>query len=235
MHLSQEGCWELYLYGHAGSDDSMPDTRDRPEVHQAYKRLAAGYDRKGDTQPANAYLERPATLSLLPDVTEARILDAGCGAGHLARELADRDAGVVGLDASREMLTYARTRAPDADFLQADLGGDFPFDADVFDGVASSLAFHYVREWERLFRKLRRILRPGGWVVFSVQIRTPTLRSTTTHKTTTRESESPRYGIRSETKWRFQRTADPLSAMVTPALNAGFRLDRLIEPTPTAE
>nr|WP_275040014.1 class I SAM-dependent methyltransferase [Natronococcus amylolyticus] len=90
----------------------MPDTRDSPEAHQAYERLAAGYDQKGDTRPANAYLERPATLSLLPDVTEAYILDAGCGAGHLTRELVDRDAGVVGLDVSREMLTYARDRGP---------------------------------------------------------------------------------------------------------------------------
>lgn len=213
----------------------MPDTRDRPVAHQAYERLAAGYDRKGDTQPANAYLERPATLSLLPDVTEARILDAGCGAGHLARELADRDAGVVGLDASREMLTYARDRAPDADFLQADLGSDLPFDADVFDGVASSLAFHYVREWERLFRNLRRVLRPGGWMVFSVQH---------PHADFEEYGGAQNYHERERVSAIWDSFEDevevpayrrPLSAMVTQALNAGFRLDQLVEPTPTEE
>lgn len=67
------------------------------------------------------------------------------------------------------MLIYARERAPDADFVQSDLEGNLPFIDSAFDGVASSLAFHYVREWEMLFRSLRRILHQDGWVVFSVK------------------------------------------------------------------
>lgn len=213
----------------------MPNTRNRPEAYQAYEKLAAGYDRKGDTKPANAYLERPATLSLLPDVTNTRVLDAGCGAGHLARELADRGASVVGIDVSHEMLTYARDRAPDAAFLRADLGSDLPFDADVFDGVASSLAFHYVREWEQLFRSLHRVLKPGGWVVCSVQH---------PHADFEEYDDAQNYHEieRVSTIWdSFGEEVEvptyrrPLSAMVTPALNAGFRLDRLVEPTPTEE
>lgn len=84
-----------------------PNGSSRPIARDAYDRLAAGYDRQGETKPANAHLERPATLSLLPDVAGDRVLDAGCGAGHLAAKLADRGASVVGVDVSEAMLAYA--------------------------------------------------------------------------------------------------------------------------------
>lgn len=213
----------------------MPDAPDDPVALRAYEKLAALYHRDGDTKPANAYLERPATLSLLPDGTGTRVLDAGCGAGHLTAELTDGGATVVGLDASREMLTYARERAPEADFVRADLGRELPFVKSAFGGVVSSLAFHYVREWEVLFRDLRRILAPGGWVVFSVQHPHADFeeyedahnyheveRVSATWDSFGEEVEVPAY-------------RRPLSAMLDPALNAGFRLDRSLEPTPTEE
>lgn len=213
----------------------MPDAPDRPVAREAYDRLAAGYDREGDTKPANAYLERPATLSLLPGIEGTRILDAGCGAGHLAEELAGRGATVVGLDASREMLAYARKRAPDADFVRADLGSDLPFSDGAFDGVASSLAFHYVRDWETLFRELRRVLNPGGWVVFSVQHPHADFEeyddARNYHERERVSATWDSFGAEVEVP-AYRR---PLAAMLSPALDAGFRLDRLLEPTPTEE
>ena len=213
----------------------MPDAPDRPIAHDAYERLAAGYDREGDTKPANAYLERPATFSLLPGVEGARVLDAGCGAGHLAKELGDRGATVVGLDVSHEMLTYARERAPDADFVRATLGSDLPFGDGTFDGVASSLAFHYVRDWETLFRDLRRVLGPRGWVVFSVQHPHADFEeyddARNYHEVERVSATWSSFGADVEVP-AYRR---PLSTMLRPALDAGFRLDRLLEPTPTAE
>lgn len=213
----------------------MPDAPDRPVAREAYDRLAAGYDRDGDTKPANAYLERPATLSLLPDTEGTRILDAGCGAGHLAEELGDRGAAVVGLDASREMLAYARERAPDADFVRADLGSGLPFADGAFDGVASSLAFHYVEDWGPLFRELRRVLASGGWVVFSVQHPHADFEeyddARNYHERERVSATWDSFGAEVEVP-AYRR---PLAAMLDPALDVGFRLDRLLEPTPTEE
>lgn len=213
----------------------MNGTHDQADIHRAYEELAAGYDREGATKPANAYLERPATLSLLPGVTGARVLDAGCGAGHLSAELTGRGAAVTGLDASHEMLKYARNRVTDADFLRIDLSIELPFGADIFDGVASSLAFHYIPDWERLFRNLRRVLKPGGWVVFSVQH---------PHADFEEYDDAQNYHEIElvSAMWEsfeaevavptFRR---PLSAMVTPALENGFQLEQVLEPTPTTE
>lgn len=184
-------------------------------------------------KPANAHLERPATLSLLPDVRSARVLDAGCGAGHLTAELADRGATVVGLDASRGMLGYARERLPAVEFLLADLGRDLPFEAAAFDGVTSSLALHYVREWNTLFGELRRVVRPGGWVVVSVQHPHADFEeydgSRNYHEAERVSATWESFGVEVDVP-AYRR---PLSAMVQPALDAGLRLDRVLEPTPT--
>ncbi|MFC3956853.1 class I SAM-dependent methyltransferase [Halovivax cerinus] len=206
-----------------------------PIARPAFDRLAAGYDRIGDTKPSNASLERPATTSMLSDVDDEFVLDAGCGVGHLTEELIGRGARVIGLDVSVEMLEYARDRAPAADFVAADLGTTLPFTPNSFDGVASSLAFHYVEEWDPLFRELARVLRPDGWLVFSVQH---------PHADFEEYDDATNYheGERVSATWdSFGTTVDvptyrrPLSAVLSPALGAGFTLEQSLEPTPTEE
>ena len=46
---------------------------------------------------------------------------------------------------------------------------DLDFAPESFDVVLSSLAFHYVKEYEALIQKIRRWLRPDGWLVFSAE------------------------------------------------------------------
>ena len=53
----------------------------KPIALEAYEVLAERYAAIVDSKGENAYVERPATLSLLPDVKGKRILDAGCGPG----------------------------------------------------------------------------------------------------------------------------------------------------------
>lgn len=61
------------------------------------------------------------------DLVEAfrprRVLDAGCGTGRVAAELARRGIEVVGVDRSEAMLEVARTDAPEVCFLYHDLAG----------------------------------------------------------------------------------------------------------------
>lgn len=49
------------------------------------------------------------------------VLDAGCGTGRVAIELARRGIEVVGADADGSMITTARRRAPDIDWIESDL------------------------------------------------------------------------------------------------------------------
>lgn len=91
------------------------DQSQKPIAQDAYGTLI-------DTKPHNAYYERPATLSLLPDVRGKRVLDAGCGPGVYAEILLDRGAEVVAFDANERMVRLARERLGDrARIFQADL------------------------------------------------------------------------------------------------------------------
>ncbi len=49
------------------------------------------------------------------------VLDAGCGTGRVAIELAARGVDVVGSDIDAQMLAQARDKAPDIDWVQSDL------------------------------------------------------------------------------------------------------------------
>ena len=57
---------------------------------------------------------RATMLSALPsDLTGARVLDAGCGPGQMAIELAERGADVVAVDISPSLIDVARKRKPE--------------------------------------------------------------------------------------------------------------------------
>src|SRR5262245_57876961 len=121
----------------------------------AYSRLADAFAARIDTNPYNAFYDRPAVLSLLPPVEGRRVLDAGCGPGVYAEWLAARGAEVVGVDVCPRMVESARLRLGDrASVIEADLGRPLDFlPAASFDLVLSALALDYVRDWDAAFRE----------------------------------------------------------------------------------
>jgi len=177
-------------------------------------------------------------LALLPKVDGARVLDAGCAAGWYAVELARRGATVTGVDSSATLLDYAKRRVESAklgDRIElhiADLSKPLDFIADqTFDGIVSSLVLHYIREWGPTLREFHRILKPGGWLLFS-----------THHPAADAQRLEPARYLETELvddywEWvgtvRFFRR--PLSAVIQPVADTGFVIEKLVEPLPTEE
>ena len=91
-----------------------------------------------------------------------RIVDLGCGPGTSTRMLVERfpQAEVVGIDISEPMIATARTRAPGASFLCADVGAWRP-EAPV-DILFADSSLQWVHEHERLFPRLMEWIAPGG-------------------------------------------------------------------------
>ena len=138
-------------------------------VTNDYDRFAAAYSQENEVSLFNAYYERPATLALAGDVAGRRILDAACGSGPLFAALRDRGASVTGFDASTGMLELARQRlGADADLHLADMERPLPFPDAAFDDVIASLVLHYFEDWTAPLAELRRVLRPGGRLIASV-------------------------------------------------------------------
>jgi SAM-dependent methyltransferase len=119
-----------------------------PIALEAFEALAEPFAARADTKPHNAYYERPATLSLLPDVGGKRVLDAGCGPGFYTEWLLAHGAEVVALDISPRMVGFARRRVGErATIFQADLEQALDFLQDgSFDLVVSALTLDYIRD-----------------------------------------------------------------------------------------
>jgi SAM-dependent methyltransferase len=113
----------------------------------------------------NEFLEMPATLELLGNVRNKKILDFGCGSGIYARQLKKKGAIIKGFDISKEMIKIAKENNSDLD-LRIGSGYNIPFN-EKFDVVLSALTVHYLKDWDKMFREVRRILKKGGYFIFS--------------------------------------------------------------------
>lgn len=206
-------------------------TDDEPIARAAYDQLADSYAEDVKTNAYNAEIEFPGTSSLVPDVDGKRVLDAGCGTGHYTEWLVEQGAEVLGIDVSEEMLAHAREAVGDrAEFRRADLGEPLDFlAADSFDGIVSALALGYVRDWDRVFAEFHRVLRPGGFLVFSTGH--PLDQFPPENDEAENYFEVERLTKEWEVEVPYYRR--PFSEILNPVLDNGFRLDEILEPQPT--
>ncbi|MHA7826097.1 MAG: magnesium protoporphyrin IX methyltransferase [Roseovarius sp.] len=169
-----------------GGDCGWSRTRDRVETYfdktatRTWERLTsdAPVSRIRETVRRGRDEMRARMLSRLPDdLRGARVLDAGCGAGQMAAELAARGADVVAVDISPSLVEIAAARLPEGlpgqvrflagDMLSDDLGG--------FDHVLAmdSLIYYDRHDIAAALDTLGR--RTSGNIVFTVAPRTPLL------------------------------------------------------------
>ena len=109
---------------------------------------------------------------LLPDFKDKRVLDLGCGYGwHCIYAMEHGASSVVGVDISHKMLEVAKekTHFPQVEYKCCAIE-DVEFPEESFDVILSSLAFHYVADYEILVKKIYRILKSGGKLVLRLNI-----------------------------------------------------------------
>ena len=108
---------------------------------------------------------------LLPKLTEqSQILDLCCGTGQLVKLLCDRGYQVTGLDGSAQMLQYARTNAPQSNFILGD-ARNFSLTKPVDAVISTSASLNHIMSLEELktvFTQVNSALNNGGWFLFDV-------------------------------------------------------------------
>jgi 2-polyprenyl-3-methyl-5-hydroxy-6-metoxy-1,4-benzoquinol methylase len=177
----------------------------------------------------NAHYDRPAVLEVLGDVTGRRVLDIGCGSGLYSEELARRGAHVEAFDSSAELVRHARQRVGTAaDIRVHDAQRPFAWLADAsFDLAVMALVLHHLDDPVAALRETHRVLRPGGRLVVS-----------TVHPLADWRQLGGSYFTDEmvEDTWnagwevRFRRA--PLTAWCAEFHEAGFVIERLVEPLP---
>jgi SAM-dependent methyltransferase len=179
----------------------------------------------------NAHYDRPACLALLGDVAERTVLDAACGPGLYAEELAARGADVIGFDQSPRMTELCRQRVPSGRFRTHDLADPLEWlPHQSVDLVLFALALEYLDDRTRALRELRRVLRPGGALVLSRMHPTGDwLRHGGNYFDERIIDEVWSRG------WRVRYWLSPLERTCEELHAAGFLIERLVEPRPTAD
>jgi ubiquinone/menaquinone biosynthesis C-methylase UbiE len=222
---------------------------------EVWTRLArAGYDVYRD------YLNTPAFFAMLPEVDGLSGIDIGCGEGHNTRLLARRGARVTAVDVSEVFIDYAKQaeeQEPLGIAYRVASAVELPFADATFDFAVGFMSFMDVPETERLLAEAFRVLKPGGFLQFSIEH--PCF--ATGHRRHHRDRQGRIYalevgdyfrtgqgevsewlfsaapfdvkaGLRKFKTPRFTRT---LSQWLNFLIDAGFVLERVEEPRPSNE
>lgn len=109
-------------------------------------------------------------LATHPEIPTSRVclLDVGCGTGKqlTANRAQFPDMPMVGLDLFDGMLKVAQKRCPSITWITGD-GMVLPFHWASFDYVCNQFSYPHVREKEKMFQEIYRVLKPGGRFVLT--------------------------------------------------------------------
>lgn len=140
-------------------------------VQTAYDVVADDYARLLPDTRAETSLDLAMVDAFVERVRDqGEVLDAGCGAGRMARYLADRGCTVRGVDLSPRMVAGGRRAHPDLDLTVASLA-DLPFEDGLFAGVMAWYSTIHTPDDELpgVLAELVRVLRAGGHLLVGFQ------------------------------------------------------------------
>ena len=206
------------------------------------------------------FLNTPAFMAMLPDVSGLRGLDIGCGEGHNTRMLARRGASMTAIDISKKFIAFAQDKEreePLGIVYRAASAIELPFADETFDFATAFMSLMDMPDQDKALREAHRVLKPRGFLQFSIThpcFDTPHRRNLRDENGTTYAIEVGEYFRNLEgevTEWlfgaappeakaglpqfktpRFTRT---LSQWLNLLIDTGFVIECVGEPRPSDE
>lgn len=206
-----------------------------------YKKL------RGNPSAANDIVEKPALFSLAPNLQNKSVLDVGCGYGENCVEFIKMGASnVTGLDISIKMLEVAESENTSLNikYINKSMTGLNEI-TEKYDVVFSSLAVHYIEDFDKLVSDIYNLLNEGGYFIFSQEHPLTTALLTQNYWTRNADNEHIHYNLTTyalegerKVTWivdgviKYHRT---MSSIINSLSNAGFIIDKILEPIPSKE
>jgi len=211
---------------------------DNPTFFEGYKKL------RDNPNSANAVVEKPALFSLCPSFAGKTVLDLGCGYGENCKQVSNLGAvKVVGIDISEKMLQVANheNKNETVTFLRMSMN-DLSGLNQEYDVVLSSLAVHYIEDFDRLLRNVYRLLNHDGVFIFSQEHPLTTALKKGDYWSEDNDGNVLHYNLTDysalgerKTSWivdnviKYHRS---FSSILNALIEAGFMIEKLLEPLP---
>jgi SAM-dependent methyltransferase len=203
---------------------------------KSYDEMAKYYENYVDTKPWNAYYERPAVLSLLPEIKNKKILDTGCAGGWYTKYFLDHGADVMAMDVNKNMVEITKKRIQNkCPVIQADLNNKLDFINDKsFDIIVASLVLHYLKDITNAFNEFNRILKMNGEIIFSIHHPLMEFVYFKREDYMAIELLEDEWTM-GEEKIKVQFYRKPLNKILQPLIENGFYIENILEAEPTKE
>lgn len=105
-------------------------------------------------------------ITFFKDKDVRSVLDVGTGSGQfipIIRDVAPL-AAITGMDPDTEALVKAKEDYPNINFVEIE-GEELKFENDLFDLVTISMALHHLPDVIQTLNEMKRVVKPGGWIV----------------------------------------------------------------------
>lgn len=200
------------------------------------------------------YLNTPAFMAMLPDVTGLDGLDVGCGEGHNTRMVARRGAHITAIDVSPRFLEHAKRterEEPLGISYQVASAVELPFEDERFDFATAFMCMMDIPDADKAITEVFRVIKRGGFFQFSITH--PCF--DTYHRRNLRDENGNTYAIEvgryfdapeKIAEWLFGSAPEdekaglnpfkvpcfyrPLSFWINSLADVGFRIERMNEP-----
>ncbi|MFD1676536.1 class I SAM-dependent DNA methyltransferase [Alicyclobacillus fodiniaquatilis] len=145
---------------------------DKLKVAQLYDGIAEVYE---EVTPPLTHFQASVRAFLAENVHAGqRVLDLGCGPGHLTSAL-PLDVEVVGFDISTAMVNAARLKRPSGTYLMHDFHQSIPTELGKFDVIVANGCFDFCENLVQVIGNVAAALAHGGRFYFTINERRPEL------------------------------------------------------------
>jgi 2-polyprenyl-3-methyl-5-hydroxy-6-metoxy-1,4-benzoquinol methylase len=211
-------------------------------MNNEYKKKASFWDRNKKTIHSD-YLVRPLVLKLIGNVKGKDVLDAGCGEGYLSREIARKEANVIGVDISDELIKLCKIKSPNIEFF-IDSVIEYKNIKQKFDVVISIIVLQHLSKKDiiKSLQMTYSILRDKGIFIIAIPhplmfIKKPNSDWIKFHYDKIHYWNSKKVTISLQdiynNNFSTKTYTHPLSFYFNEIIKAGFKIDNVIETKPS--
>jgi ubiquinone/menaquinone biosynthesis C-methylase UbiE len=104
----------------------------------------------------------PNLLRIMEITSGEKILDLACGSGFFSKSFIEKDASVMGVDISPELIAQAKALVPSAHFIVSPAHDLSVIKGGSIDKIVIVLAIQNIKEAKEVFAECAQVLKPGG-------------------------------------------------------------------------